>query len=302
MKMQFVLTAAVAFSMLLPARVCAQASKNWGQSPKPELIGKVQQAIEANNTSATTAEKLLREAALADPTYYRAQFNLGLVLLQQGRNAEAALELTKALDLQEKHNIKDPAIYAELGYAHQRADQTEKSAEIFMKGVEHLSELSEEDQKKLLFRGIASFLVFQDPPGARKFVGKASGKIKPDMLAEVQSYLDRGIAGITRDDVQEGWVRFAKQKDPANPATIESVLFKKVNGEAGMLKTRDIVTPSSVVVNMRADKPNPEKADGTLGKWVGYARLEEQFEVGEVVTVRIGDSTSLWMHVKRHKP
>lgn len=291
-----------AFAVLTPARVRAQASSNWGQSPKPEVVGKVQQAVAASRTSAPAAEKLLREAVVADPDYYRAQLNLGLVLLQQNRNADAAAELKKALDVQQRNNIKNPAIYAELGYAHQRADNTEKAAEIFMKGVEHLPELSEEDQKKLIFRGVTSFLEFQDPPGARKFVGKASGKIKPEMQAEVQTFLEDGIARITRSEAQEGWVRFAKQKETANPASLESVLFKKVNGEAGILKAGDIVTPASVVVNMRAEKPNPEKPEATLGKWVGFARMEEQFEVVEVVPVRVADSTALWMRVKRRKP
>jgi hypothetical protein len=75
-----------------------------------------------------------------------------------------------------------------------------------------------------------------------------------------------------------------------------------VNGEVGMLKAGDIITPSSVTVNMRAEKPNPEKTDATLGKWVGFARMEEQFEVLEVLPVRLGDTNSIWMRVKRHQP
>ena len=53
---------------------------------------------------------------------------------------------------------------------------------------------------------------------------------------------------------------------------------------------------------MRADKPNPEKTDATLGKWVGFARIEEQFEVLEVASVRLGDTNSIWMRVKRRQP
>jgi hypothetical protein len=164
------------------------------------------------------------------------------------------------------------------------------------------SALKNGDQKKLLFRGGASFLEFQDSPGARKLVQAAVGRIKPETQAEVQKFLGEGIARITRNDVQEGWVRFAKQKDSANPATLDSVLFKKVNGEAGMLKAGDIITPSSFTVNMRADKPNPEKTDATLGKWVGFARIEEQFEVLEVASVRLGDTNLIWMRVKRRQP
>ena len=63
----------------------------------------------------------------------------------------------------------------------------------------------------------------------------------------------------------------------------------------------DIITPSSVTVNMRADKPNPEKTDATLGKWVGFARIEEQFEVLEVASVRLGDTNLIWMRVKRRQ-
>ena len=69
-----------------------------------------------------------------------------------------------------------------------------------------------------------------------------------------------------------------------------------------MLKAGDIITPSSVTVNMRADKPNPEKTDATLGQWVGFARIEEQFEVLEVASVRLGDTNSIWMRVKRRQP
>ena len=68
-----------------------------------------------------------------------------------------------------------------------------------------------------------------------------------------------------------------------------------------MLKAGDIITPSSVTVNMRADKPNPEKTDATLGKWVGFARIEEQFEVLEVASVRLGDTNLIWMRVKRRQ-
>jgi hypothetical protein len=53
---------------------------------------------------------------------------------------------------------------------------------------------------------------------------------------------------------------------------------------------------------MRADKPNPEKTDATLGKWVGFARIEEQFEVLEVASVRLGDTNLIWMRVKRRQP
>ena len=69
-----------------------------------------------------------------------------------------------------------------------------------------------------------------------------------------------------------------------------------------MLKAGDIITPSSFTVNMRADKPNPEKTDATLGKWVGFARIEEQFEVLEVASVRLEDTNLIWMRVKRRQP
>ena len=42
-----------------------------------------------------------------------------------------------------------------------------------------VSALKNGDQKKLLFRGITSFLEFQDPPGARKLVQASVGKINP---------------------------------------------------------------------------------------------------------------------------
>jgi hypothetical protein len=48
-----------------------------------------------------------------------------------------------------------------------------------------VSALKNGDQKKLLFRGITSFLEFQDSPGARKLVQAAVGKIKPETQAEV---------------------------------------------------------------------------------------------------------------------
>jgi hypothetical protein len=269
----------------------------------------VKQAVEVQRSDPATAERLLREAVATDSNYYGAQLNLGLLVLQnESRVKQAVSELEKTLAMKDRLRIKDSTIYGELAFAYHRADNEKSAADMFGQGVQHLAELDPVEQRKLLERGVAFFLDYQNPAGARQLVKQAANKgLNQYLLLQIQGFLINGVARLTKNDAPDGWVLFAKQKRPPEPGgKYLSQLFEKIDRSAGVPTKGDIVTPKGTTVNMRSDRIHPEDKDAakdaaTLASWVGVARLEERFEVLEVVPVSVPDAVALWMHIKRVK-
>ena len=275
----------------------ADALDKWNQAPKPDLVTKVDQAVAKSRSDPVAAERLLREVVTADPSYYRAQLNLGLVLLQAGRFNDSIIELMKAQDMQASLHINDPTIYGELGFAFYQADRDEDAATAFKEGVKHLAEMSPSDQQKLLQRGIAFFLEYQNPAGARSLFEEAKSGLNPQVLPEVQKFLEDGVTRLTKNDVQAGWVHVANHPI-GDPSAVQDQLFYRTDGRPTLPVKSDIVTPITTV-NMRTA---PETPDTTLGGWAGTARVAEQFQVDDVKPVQTANTVSIWMHVKRVKP
>jgi len=266
---------------------------SWGQTPRPDLAAKVNHAVEASKSAPADAERMLREVVAADPNYYSAQFNLGLLVLQkQDRAKEAVKELEKALDIKQRLKIKDSTIYGELALASYRADDAPAATKRFREGVEHLKELKPADQKKLLERGVAFFLDYQDPADARKLLDQATNGDQ-EVLKEVREFLRLGIERLTKNDPPEGWVRYAKQPIGAGPdATYIDQLFVKADGSPGPPKKGDIVTPKDTTVNMRADKLHSENSDSTLASWIGRSSVGGAIRGAGAIVSRAGIRSS----------
>lgn len=277
----------------------------WGQTPNPEIADKVKRAVAINKEQFDAAEQLLREALTKDADFYGAQLNLGLLLLQkEERSKDALAELNKANQIAQQRQIDDPTIYAELGFAAYRADKEIEAKQAFQQGVEHLAQMKPSDQKKLLERGVAFFLDYQNPSGARQLIDQST-RYGADLniLKSTNVLLNKGIKQMTKHDVQDGWVRYAKQPIGAESNTVYTdELFKKIDGMPGPIKKGDIVTPSQDPVNIRADKLHPENTEATLATWIGIARIDEKFVVLEdPIPIPTPEAVALWMRIERVK-
>jgi superkiller protein 3 len=81
--------------------------------PTPEELNK--KAVELyKNLDFTGAEEFYRQAVQADPAYFPAQLNLGILLFKQGRYDEAIKECTKAVSMRSHH----PSAHFHLGNAY----------------------------------------------------------------------------------------------------------------------------------------------------------------------------------------
>src|SRR5689334_9499637 len=77
-----------------------QTPDRWGQTPKPEAVQKMEEALRIGGKDPEGAEALLKAALVADPNYYRAQYNLGLLSLKQNKKMEAVEQMRKAHSIQ----------------------------------------------------------------------------------------------------------------------------------------------------------------------------------------------------------
>jgi hypothetical protein len=293
---------------LANATAFARNPADWGQTPKPQAKALVDRAVEQSRDDLGKAEKLLEKATREDPTYYRAQRNLGLIRLAQNNSPEAVTELQKALEIQKTKHIDDPTIWAELGFAYDRADMPEKAATAFQTGAEKIGELSPSEQKKLLERGAAFYVLRQDPKRARELLESAGPGVNPETAIDVENFIDQSVETLTRNDVQEGWVSFGRQNTSGTPGEWEQVLFRRTEDGPLPPKRGDTITPLDQVVNIRADHRrlgNQGTQLGTqLGTPIGFARPGETFTlIQDPVAVPLDEPlkgwTAWWVKVRR---
>ncbi|MEO8613907.1 MAG: tetratricopeptide repeat protein [Luteolibacter sp.] len=282
----------------------AQSPSDWGQHPKPQAKILVDKAVLQSQQDLNEASILLKTATVEDPNYYRAQRNLGLIRLSQNNNFDAIVELNKALDIQKSQGVKDPTIWSELGFAYDRAEMPEEAEKAFQNGVIHIKELTPPDQLKLLQRGAASYMLRQNPLGAKKLLESARPALDLGTASKVENFITESVVTLTKSDIQEGWVSFGRQSTSGTSTNWDKLLFKKITAGDLPPKNGDNVTPLDFVVNIRADYRRPENKDNQLGTPIGFARPGETFTlIEDPVAVQLGEElvgwTAWWIKIRR---
>ncbi len=287
-------------------RGIAADADRFGQRPKPSAEMKVRQAVEASGKDLATSAKLLQEALEEDPSYYRAQLNLGLIRQAQNLKKEAVSELEVANEMKNAYDVKDAGIFAELGFAYHRADMYEQAQKAFADGVANITKLTPQEQEKLLQRGVAFYLEYQNPQAATILYETAKGGLNPALRATMDTFLKQGIERLTRNDVDGGWVSYGREKLTVTGSEWGAQLFRKVDGSPGVPKAGEKITPLGGAVNIRMDRRRTENKETQLALAVGYARPGEVFTVvsepfGVELDRDLAGWKAWWVQVKRDK-
>ncbi len=103
----------------------------------------------AQTKKATQAVEAMSALTKAQPQYYAAHYNLGLVLADEGRYDDAIASLSRARDIREQEGIKDATIYNSLGWAYMLKGDAKNAEASFLKGKQNEALLSNESKARL---------------------------------------------------------------------------------------------------------------------------------------------------------
>ena len=112
----------------------------------------VKQALIAKDQAYQQNAQLMeqyRELLAVEPDYYRAQYNLGLALLAQGRNEEAAAALERAVEIRARLGLDEPTIFNSLGWARYLAGDLARAEAAYLEGVKLAPRNSRASNQKL---------------------------------------------------------------------------------------------------------------------------------------------------------
>jgi tetratricopeptide (TPR) repeat protein len=310
----------IGMALSLCATAMGQAPDQWGQKPNPEAVKKMEDAIKLREKDLTKSELLLKQVLEMEPNYYRAQYNLGLVNLAQNKKKEAVEEMEKAKAIQEKFERKDPSIYTDLGRAYAQAGMTKKAKEAFETGARQIKQLEPGDQERLLQHGITFFIGEQNPAAALQLFDRVRTDMDPALKPKIEDFLNKAVARLKANDVQEGWVSYMQQAESPTGRKIKNQFFTLVDGGKEIPKIGQKIKTNETVVHtvvyIRDRQYQPENVESPLGKPLGFARIGETFTVvGDPVAVKVPEkpdtaqesladqreSTAWWVKVKRDK-
>lgn len=314
----FYKTALITLSSALCAIVAAQGQEvdRWGQKPKPESVAKVAEAINIRETNIAKSEALLKEVVAAEPDYYRAQYNLGLVWLTQNKKTEAVEAFKKAYAIQEKFEQKDYSIYTDLGRAYEQAGMREEAKASFTTGAGLIKKIAPDDQERLLQHGIAFYIGDQNPAGGMGLLKQVRGDLDPALAPKLDTFLNDAMSKLMANDVEEGWVSYVQQADTPTGTEFKSQLFTLVGGGTEVPTEGQKITPKDTVVYLRDRAYDPANEKAPLGRPLGFARIGETFTViGKPLAVSVPKKasnvqqapvedkkwTAWWVKVKREK-
>ena len=280
----------------------------------------MEDAIKLREKDLAKSEVLLKQVLEMEPNYYRAQYNLGLVNLAQNKKKEAVEEMEKAKAIQEKFEKKDPSIYTDLGRAYEQAGMTEKAKEAFATGARQIKQLEPGDQERLLQYGIAFFIGEQNPAAASQLFKQVRADMDQALVPKIEDFLNKAVARLKANDVQEGWVSYVQQEESPTARKIKSQFFTLVDGGKEIPKVGQKIKTNETVVHTVVyirDRPyQPENVESPLGKPLGFARIGETFTViADPVEVKVPKKpdtaqeapvdrrewTAWWVKVKRDK-
>src|SRR5437763_13005659 len=168
-----------------------------------------------------TAERLLRDVISKNDDYYRAHYNLGLILQAEGKPDDAVTELKKALALQQKFpKIHDNSIFLDLGRAYyDGGDYTQAEAQ-YIKGLERKTENDPDTNKRLLVNLGNLYFQSGDLDKAKSTLEQATDEFPNSGANELRETVDeysrrksseREVS--TREPVKEGWVYYGLRKE-----------------------------------------------------------------------------------------
>lgn len=122
----------------------------WQTTLPPAHVQRAEEAKSAlRHGDAAAAERKYRELLAVEPDYYRAQYNLGLALLAQGRNEEAAAALERAVEIRARLGLDEPTIFNSLGWAHYLAGDLARAEAAYLEGVKLAPRNSRASNQKL---------------------------------------------------------------------------------------------------------------------------------------------------------
>jgi tetratricopeptide (TPR) repeat protein len=303
-------------ALSLCATAMGQEPDRWGQKPNPKAVEKMEAAIKIGGKDIAKSEVLLKEVLAMEPNYYRAQYNLGLVQLAQNKKKEAVEEMRRAYAIQERFEKKDFSIYTDLGRAYAQAGMTDEAKKAFETGARQIKQLEPGDQERLLQYGIAFFVEEQNPAAAFGLFDRVRTDMDQALKPKIEDFLNKAVARLKANDVQEGWVSYVQQADAPNGKEFKKQLFTLKDGSTGIPKDGQKITPKDTVVYIRDRQYQPENEESPMGNPIGFARVRETFTVvGDPVAVKVPKKpdtaqkapvdqrewTAWWVKVKRDK-
>lgn len=98
---------------------------------------------------ASDAIATLSALTQAQPNYYAAHYNLGLVLADEGRYDEAIASLVRARQIREQEGIRDATIYNSLGWAYMLKGDPRSAESSFLVGKQNEALLSKDSKARL---------------------------------------------------------------------------------------------------------------------------------------------------------
>lgn len=152
--------AIVGLALLVGPAASAQTDP-WQTDLPPVHVRQADEAKSAlRHGDAAAAERQFRELLEVEPDYYRAQYNLGLALLAQGRNEEAAAALERAVEIRAKLGLDEPTVFNSLGWAWFLAGNLEKAEAAYLEGVK-LAASNSRGSNQRLFNNLGSLYLRQ---------------------------------------------------------------------------------------------------------------------------------------------
>jgi len=154
----------VALAVLVVALVAPAArpqTDTWQTTLPPAHVQRADEAKSAlRHGDAEEAERKYRELLAVEPDYYRAQYNLGLALLAQGRNEEAAAALERAVEIRARLGLDEPTVFNSLGWAHYLAGDLARAEAAYLEGVK-LAPVNSRSSNQKLFNNLGALYLRQ---------------------------------------------------------------------------------------------------------------------------------------------
>lgn len=188
-------TAGIAALTLLLVPAASAQSDAWQTNLPPAQVERAEEAKSAlRHGDAEAAERGYRELLAVEPDYYRAQYNLGLALLAQGRNEEAAAALERAVEIRAKLGLDEPTVFNSLGWAYYLAGDLARAEAAYLRGVE-LAATNNRASNQKLFNNLGTLYLrlgrLDDAEAAlvraRDEFGSAQAEANLEMLRSLRS-------------------------------------------------------------------------------------------------------------------
>ncbi len=170
---------------------CVVSSRGLAQQDtfQPEIsrdvVAQVENARELDRQKRSPeAAAILKAVTQAHPDYYRAQFNLGIVLAENKDFAGASRAFDAAVALKESKGIPDATVYNSAGWAYLLAGDYKK-AEIALKKAEAAGDQLPVESRKRLYNNLGLLYLYTGDHGkSETYMKKASDELGSKLATE----------------------------------------------------------------------------------------------------------------------